>query len=466
MPPGPTTVALPAENLPGMQDSNSLLLTDLYQLTMLHGYFEEGMAESATFELFFRGLPPERNFLVAAGLETALAFLEQARFSPEELDWLAGTGRFPREFIDYLADWRFTGDIHAVPEGTVVYAQEPVLRVTAPLPQAQLVESRLINLLHLQTLIASKAARCVLAAPGKNLVDFGLRRAHGAEAGLLAARAAYLAGFAGSATVLAGQRFGVPTYGTMAHSFIQAHRDERAAFRSFAAAQPDNLVFLIDTYDTEQGAHIVAELARELRAGGGKVNAVRLDSGDLGAHARRVRAILDQSGASDVGIFASGDLDEYAIAGLLAAGAPIDGFGIGTRLDTSADRPYLECAYKLTEYAGEPRRKRSEHKASWPGRKQVWRKLDNGRMAGDTITLDGESAEGALLTAQAMTAGRRTRPPEPLASIRQRAAAELRRLPPNRRALSAAPPYPVEISTAVRRLADRADAEQARHAAR
>src|SRR5690554_6282532 len=248
-----------------MDAFNSLLLTDLYELTMLHGYYQQGMQQTASFELFFRRLPPARNFLLTAGLETVLDFVERARFSEPELDWLATLGHFPRDFLDHLADWRFDGDIDAVPEGTVMFPDEPVLRITAPLPQAQLLESRLMNLVHFQTLIASKAARSALVAPDRLLVDFGLRRAHGAEAGLLAARSAYLAGFAGTATVLAGQYYRIPLFGTMAHSYIQAHDSELEAFRSFAAAQPDNLVFLIDTYDTEGGARLVAQLATELR---------------------------------------------------------------------------------------------------------------------------------------------------------------------------------------------------------
>src|SRR5207302_1652471 len=272
---------------------------------MLHAYVRRGMDETAVFELFGPSLPPARGFLLAAGLEQALEYLATLRFTGEELAWLAGEGRFDRAFVDYLARLRFTGDVHALPEGTVFFADEPILRVTAPLPEAQLVESRLLNLLHFQTLVASKAARAVLAAPGKLLVDFGMRRAHGAEAALLAARASYLAGLAGSATVLANLRFGIPVYGTVAHSFVQAHED--------------------------------------------------------------------------------------ALRDLIASGAPIDGFGLGTRLVTAADAPYLDCAYKLVEYAGRPRRKRSEGKASWPGRKQVWRRHgDDGRMREDVLALEDD----------------------------------------------------------------------------
>ncbi|HEY5718855.1 MAG TPA: nicotinate phosphoribosyltransferase, partial [Gammaproteobacteria bacterium] len=335
-----------------MSDAGSALLTDLYQLTMLQGYQRGGMRDTAVFELFVRRLPQQRQFVVAAGLAQLLDYLEQLHFGGDELEWLASTGRFDRGFLDQLASFRFTGDVDAMPEGTVCFADEPLLRVTAALPEAQFIESRLINLVHLQTLIASKAVRCVLAAPGRQLVDFGMRRAHGAEAATLAARAAYLAGFTGTATLSAGREFGIPVFGTMAHSFVQAHADERTAFLDFALSQPDNVVLLIDTYDVEQGAREVVGLAGEFARHGIRVKAVRIDSGDLRDGARRVRAILDAGGMSDTGIFCSGNLDEYQLARLVAAGAPIDGYGIGTHMTTSHDLPSLDCAYKLQEYDG------------------------------------------------------------------------------------------------------------------
>ncbi|MBI3608517.1 MAG: nicotinate phosphoribosyltransferase [Nitrospirae bacterium] len=442
-----------------MRPESSALLTDLYQLTMLDGYFQRGMRETAVFEFFVRKLPHGRNFLLAAGLEQALEFLETLRFTPEELDWLARCGRFSRDFVDHLARLRFTGDVHAMPEGAVFFANEPILRVTAPIPEAQLVETRLINILHGQTLLASKAARSVLAAPGKLLVDFGLRRAHGAEAGLWAARAGYLSGLSGSSTVLAELRFGVPSYGTMAHSFIQAHDDEAQAFVDFARAQPNNVVLLLDTYDTEAAARKVVALAPQLEQEGILINGVRLDSGDLAEHAKKVRRILDEGGLKEVTIFASGNLDEYAVRDLLAGGAPIDGFGIGSRLDTSADAPYLDCAYKLQEYAGRPRRKRSEGKATWPGRKQVYRRYGpGGVMTSDVLTIEGDPQPGEPLIQPVMRGGRRLTPPTPLAESRARAAAELARLPPASRSLDDAPPYPVTITPALRALADTVDA--------
>ncbi len=346
----------------------SPLLTDLYQLNMIQAYLDRGETRTAVFELFVRTMPARRGFFVAAGLEQALGFLEELRLSAADIDWLKSTGRFKQNFVDYMSGMRFAGDVHAMPEGNVFFANEPVLRITAPLPVAQLVETRLINILQFQILIASKAARCMLAAPSKVLVDFGLRRAHGAEAGLMAARASYLVGFAGTATVLAGQQFGIPLFGTMAHSFIESFDDEAAAFESFARSRPDNVVLLLDTYDTEAAARKVVALAPRLSAVGIRIRGVRLDSGDLVALSRSVRNILDDGGLPDVTIFASGGLDEDALAAFMRREAPIDGFGIGTSLTTSSDVPTIDCVYKLQEYDGLPRRKRSDRKATWPGR--------------------------------------------------------------------------------------------------
>jgi len=437
----------------------SPLMTDLYQLTMLDAYHAHGMGETAVFELFVRKLPPQRNFMMAAGLAQALEFLEQLRFAPEELEWIEASGKFSRGFAAHLGRLRFTGEVHALPEGTIFFANEPVLRVTAPLPEAQLVETRLINLVHFETLVATKAARSVLAAPGKLLVDFGLRRAHGAEAGLLAARAAYIAGYSGTATVAAGSRMGIPVFGTMAHSFVEAHDDESAAFRRFAEACPQNVVLLIDTYDTEAAAHKVVELAPDLTRRGIQVKGVRLDSGDLAALSRSVRRILDQGGLAGATLFASGNIDEYRIRDLVAAGVPIDGFGVGTSLVTSSDAPYLDAVYKLQEYAGKPRRKRSTGKATWPGRKQVYRRYDRaGRLENDVITVEGDTQPGEALLVPVMRNGRRLAAPEGLAAIRERAAGQLVKLPDSLRALeSAASPYRVEIAPALRELAGQVD---------
>src|SRR4051794_22943765 len=404
-----------------MNPLSSPLLTDYYQLTMLQSYLERNMHETAVFELFVRKLPKARNFMVTAGLDQALDFLENLQFSPEELEWLAS--RFRPSLVKYLEQFRFSGEIDAMPEGTIFFPDQPVVRVTAPLPQAQLVESRIINLIHFETLIATKAARSVLVAPGKLLVDFGMRRAHGAEAALLAARASYLAGFSGTATVMAGALYGIPLFGTMAHSYIQAHGDEAVAFEHFARGHPDNVVLLIDTYDTEAGAVKVASLAPMLDALGIHIKGVRLDSGDLAAHAREVRDILDKARLESTTIFASGNLDEYRLNDLISAGAPIDGFGVGTALDVSADAPSLDFVYKLQEYAGKARRKRSEGKATWPGRKQVYRLYNSsdGTMARDVVALEkNDPQEGEVLIMPVMREGKRVDAPMPLDETRIR----------------------------------------------
>jgi nicotinate phosphoribosyltransferase len=441
-----------------MSDVSSPLLTDLYQLNMMQAYLDHARTDIAVFELFVRKLPAERGFLMAAGLEQALDYLEQLHFSMEEIEWLARSGRFGRGLLDYLGSFRFTGEVHAMPEGTVFFADEPILRVTAPLPEAQLVETRLINILHFQTLIASKAARMILAAGGKPVVDFGLRRAHGFEAGLMAARASYIAGFAGSATVLAEKRFGIPTFGTMAHSFIQAYDDELQAFDAFARSRPSKLTLLIDTYDTEAAARKVVALAPRLRARGISVGAVRLDSGDLIALARSVRRILDAGGCGEIGIFASGGLDEMAVARMLAARAPIDGFGVGTSLTTSSDVPALDCVYKLQEYGGVARRKQSVGKVTWPGRRQVWRRYGaDDRIAGDIVSLEGDAQQGEPLMQPVMQHGRRIAPSPSLADCRARAAGNLARLPQPLVRLEPGASCTVEVAHALRRLAREVD---------
>jgi len=441
-----------------MNISRTPLLTDLYQLNMIQAYLDHDKTEAAVFEFFVRKLPQSRNFLVAAGLEQALDFLENLQFSPDEIDWMRRSGRFSKSTIDCLERFRFTGDVYAMPEGTVCFPNEPVLRVVAPLPEAQLAETRLINILHFQILIASKAARQVLLAPGKVLVDFGLRRAHGAEAGLMAARASYIAGFSGTATMLAGQLYGIPLYGTMAHSFVQAFDDEMAAFEAFAESRPDNLVLLIDTYDTEAAARKVVQLAPKLAARGIKVSGVRLDSGDLIALSKSVRQILDEGGLEHVTIFASGGIDDAELAAFAQADAPIDGYGIGTSLTTSIDAPALDCAYKLQEYAGTGRRKRSAGKATWPGRKQVWRRYGaGGRMAGDVLSIETDTQPGEPLLEPVMRNGRRIGPAPSLAETRQRAADHLGHLPPELHRLETDVSYPVEIGAALRRLTEEVD---------
>ena len=435
-----------------------MLLTDFYQLTMLQGYFDKKMTQPAVFEFFVRKLPHGWGYLVAAVLEQVLDYLEGARFTDDELRWLAGSGRFRPEFVESLRAFRFTGEVHAMAEGTVFFPDEPVLRLTAPLPQAQLVETRIVNLLQYQTLVATKASRCANVAPGKLLVDFGLRRAHGAEAGLLSSRASYLGGFSGTATTVAAPLFGIPVFGTMAHSFVEAHDHELEAFETFAHTQPDNVVLLIDTYDTEAAARKLVALAPRLRADGIAIKSVRIDSGDLADHASKVRRILDEGGLKDIGIFASSGLDEYKVQRLLQAGAPIDGFGIGSKLDTSADAPCLDCAYKLMEYAGRPRRKHSEGKANWPGRKQVFRTRDaRGQIAGDLVALADEPAAGEPLLQQVMASGVRAAGQASLEQARLRLRAELEALPAALKALDAEPTYRVAVSDGLRSLAAQVD---------
>ena len=445
-----------------MDPTRSPLLTDLYQLNMIQAYLDRGETGTAAFEFFARKLPRRREFLMAAGLELAIDYLENLRFSPEELDWLARTGRFRKNLLDYLAAFRFTGDVHAMPEGTVFFPDEPILRVTAPLPQAQLIETRLVNLLHFQSLIASKAARMVLAAPGRLLMDFGLRSAHGAEAGLLAARASYIAGFAGTATVLAGMNFGIPIFGTMAHSFILAHDDESAAFENFARARPDNVILLIDSYDTQAAARKVVALAPRLKQAGIAVRGVRIDSGDLIALSKSVRRILDDGGLPEAAIYVSGGIDEDVLVAMAQAGAPIDGCGIGTSLTTSSDAPSLDCAYKLQEYGGLARRKRSPGKETWPGRKQVWRRYGpGGAIAGDILSVVDDKQEGEPLIVPAMQGGKRLGSKPSLANIRAHAARELERLPPPLRRLETGAAYPVQPADALTRLAAEVDRRSA-----
>ncbi len=349
---------------------NPALRTDLYELRMVASYLRRLPGSTATFSLSVRRLPPDRRFLVAAGLEECLEYLEALCFTPEDLEQLARLG-FDRRDLANLSGLRFTGEVVAVPEGRIVFAGEPLLEVTAPLAEAQLVETALVNLVTFPTAVASKAARCRLAAAGRlELVEFGLRRAHGGWAGLMAARGAGIVGFSGTSNVEAAQRYGMPAVGTMAHSYVQAFPDEQTAFAAFAEDFPGQAVFLVDTFDTLSGVAAAVETIREL---GLATAGVRLDSGDLVELARRTRVLLDEAGLGGVRIFASGNLDEYAVRQLVAAGAPIDAVGVGTRLAVSADAPYLETVYKLVEVDGRLVRKLSPGKASVPGRKQVWR---------------------------------------------------------------------------------------------
>lgn len=431
---------------------DAALFTDLYELTMAAAFFREGVGGSATFSLFVRRLPPERAFLVAAGLADVLEYLRTFRFSTGALDYLRAFGRFEPGFLEQLAALRFTGGVRAVREGTVLFANEPLLEVTAPLIEAQLVETAVINLCHGQTVLASKAARSVLAAGGRTLAEFGLRRSHGMDAGMKAARAALMAGFDSTSNVLAGLVYGAPLSGTMAHSFVAAFPFELDAFRAYARAFPDSAVLLLDTYDTTAAAHLAVPIARALAAQGHRLAGVRLDSGDLAALSREVRAVLDAGGCPDVRIFASGGLDEHDVAALLAAGAPIDAFGIGTRLDVSADAPSLDMVYKLVRLGDRDVLKLSPGKETWVGAKQVVRRLGpEGYLAGDTLALEEEQvpagAEGLL--EPVMRQGALLRPHPPLAALRAHCAEQLRRLPDGLRRLRNAEAYEVTPSEAL-----------------
>jgi nicotinate phosphoribosyltransferase len=438
-----------------VDDSNAALLTDLYQLKMAQAYFEEGLEDSATFDLVVRRLPPTRNFLLACGLDDALGFLERLRFERQALDHLAALGQFSSGFLDRLASMRFTGDVYAVPEGTPVFAGEPLLEIVARLPEAQLVETFVMNQIHLQTVLASKAVRVVAAAAGRPVVDFSLRRTHGADAGLKSARAFYVAGVAATSNVLAARIYGLPVAGTMAHSYVQAHAGEEAAFRSFLRLYPDGVV-LVDTYDTPAGVRRIVALARELGERF-RVRAIRLDSGDLEALSRAARHELDRAGLERVQILASGGLDEHSIDSLVRSGAPIDAFGVGTDLGASADAPVLDMIYKLVEYAGEGRTKLSADKKMLGYRKQVYR-----REAGDLLTRAGEEQPGRRLLVPVMRGGRRV-VDESLETIRDRARREIAALPERCRSLvSMDPPYPVELSAALEEEQERLEGRLAK----
>jgi nicotinate phosphoribosyltransferase len=426
------------------------LLTDLYELNMAASYLRRGMTAPATFSLFVRNLPDRWGFLVACGLEHCLDFLESFRFTDEDLDYLAETERYPSETLDAFRELRFTGNVWAIPEGRLVFPDEPLLEVTAPLPEAQLAETYLLNQVTYQTAIASKAARCRIAAPDRAMVDFAFRRVHGVEASFAVARATSIAGFAATSNVEAARILGLRATGTMAHSYIEAFDTEAEAFRAYAKDYPDRVVLLVDTYDTLQGIEKAIAVARELQAKGHSLAAIRLDSGDLGALARESRKLLDDAGLEEVQIFASGGLDEDVIASL--ADSPIDSFGVGTKVGVAADSPYLDSVYKLVEYDGHRVAKLSTAKATLPGPKQVWRRPG---FQGDVIGLREEAApEGAEPLLEPVMGGGQRRAGEELPEARERFASELEVLPDSLRSLDPAN-YPVEHTAALRDLSER-----------
>lgn len=445
---------------PWVTDQALALFTDLYELKMLQVYWRDGMGEEAVFDLYVRELPESRNYLLACGLDDALRYLETVRFAPDDLAYLASTGQFADDFLAWLGAFRFTGDVWAVPEGTPVFADEPLLEVVAPIPQAQLAETFLMNQIHFQTVVASKAARVVHAARGIPVVDFGLRRYHGTDAGMKAARASYVAGVASTSNVLAGAVYGIPIAGTMAHSFVQAFEDEIDSFRAFARTYPDTIL-LVDTYDTIEGVEKVVELARELGPAF-RVSGIRIDSGDLVALSHEARAILDAAGLDRIGIFLSGGLDEHRVAEVVASRAPVVGFGVGTRMGVPPDASALEIAYKLVAYGGEGRLKLSPGKPILPGPKQVFRvEGPDGRAAHDVVARHDEEQDGEPLLRPVMRGGKRL----PAGSVtldeaREHGRREVARLPDRILALGPArPPYDIEISEALRE----AQREAARH---
>jgi len=427
-------------------DDSAALFTDLYEFKMVDAYLEEDMHDEAVFSLFVRRLPSRRNFLLACGLDEALRYLETLRFTPAQLDYLASLRLFSDRLLRYLERFRFSGEVCAVPEGTPVFGEEPILEVVAPLPEAQLVETYLLNQIHLQTLAASKASRVVEAAAGRTVMEFGLRRTHGVDAGVKVARAAFIAGVDATSNVLAGQRYGMPVAGTMAHSFVQAHDGELEAFRTFARCFPETTL-LVDTYDTLRGVQHVIRLAKEL-GDGFHVHAVRLDSGDLLALSRAARQMLDDAGLRHVKLIASGNLEEESISWLLDQKAPVDGFGVGTALGVSSDVPCLDIVYKLVAYGGKDRIKLSAAKVLLPGRKQVFREEEEGVARRDVLARHGEQLKGRPLLRPVMRDGKRVEGTSPsLPEIRAYTRHELERLPSALRRLEpVSPPYRVEAS--------------------
>jgi nicotinate phosphoribosyltransferase len=435
----------PAENL--------TLLTDLYQLTMGQAYFRERRMGVATFSLFIRSYPTHRGYFVAAGLQDVLEYLESFSFDAAAVDYLASKKLFAEDFLHYLASLRFTGQVWAMPEGGIFFKDETIVEVTAPIIQAQIVETFIINQINLQSLIATKAARCAHASGDRQLVDFALRRTHGTDAGMKVARASYLAGFAGTSNVMAGERYGIPIVGTMAHSFVSSFDSEIDAFRAYVASFPDNAILLIDTYDTILGARNAVQVAKEMTARGKKLLGVRIDSGDLAAQASAVRKLLDEAGLHEVKIIGSGGLDEYDLADMARAGAPFDSYGVGTKMGTSADAPWTDMSYKLVEYEDRPTLKLSIGKISCPGRKQVFRRRNGlGKLAGDLIGLRDEEIAGEKLLTEVMRDGKTIASRPSLAESCETFAEAFAALPEGFKAIRNPQPYPVDFTTKLKTL--------------
>jgi nicotinate phosphoribosyltransferase len=430
------------------------LFTDFYELTMAQAYWQSGQTASATFSLFFRKYPPDRAYFVLAGLADVLDYLEGFRFSPGDLEYLHSLGRFDRDFLEYLRQLRFSGSVRAMPEGTIFFINEPVIEVTGPVIEAQLVETFLVNQINLQTILATKASRVVHAARGRLLVDFAARRTHGVEAANKLARASYLVGFDSTSNTLAGALYGIPVSGTMAHSYITSFESETESFRHFACSFPDTSTFLVDTYDTLEGTRKATLVALEMREHGHPLRAIRLDSGDLLDLSGKARVILDEAGLPEVQIFASGGLDEFEVDELLRAGAPIDAFGVGTKVGVSADAPWTDCAYKLVQYGGRPVLKLSTKKQTLPGPKQVFRYRDSrGTYLRDVIAKGEERSEdGQPLLGKLMEAGKRVTADPILDELRQLFRREFACLPERHKALRSPEVYDVRFSKELEQL--------------
>ena len=431
------------------------LFTDLYELTMGQAYFAQGMHQQATFSLNVRTYPPNRGYLVSAGLDDVLDFLSRLHFDDEAVQFLRSTGMFREDFLEFLRSVRFTGGVRAIPEGRVFFADEPLLEITAPIIEAQLVETYIINQMNLQSALATKAARCVWAAQGRGIADFASRRTHGSDAAMKMARASHIAGFASTSNVLAASHYGIPPAGTMAHSFISSFPSELEAFRAYANCFPDRTILLLDTYDTLAGVWNAVAIAKELEADGRRLAGVRLDSGDYGKLSLQVRHVLDDHGLDYVRILVSGGLDEYELESLIASGAPVDLFGVGTKAGVSADAPWSDMVYKLVCFDSRPVMKLSEGKMSLPGTKQIFRRHDgNGVLSGDIIGLheDAGPVDSSPLLEEVMAGGVRTTSSPTLAELRETFRSEFARLDTRYKDLRQPPHFPVSVSPSLQRM--------------
>ena len=433
------------------------LFTDLYELTMAASYFAHNVFDTATFSLFIRDVYATRNYFVAAGLEQVLDELAAFQFSDRDISYLQSTGRFSEQFINYLAQLRFTGEVYAMPEGTVFFANEPVMEVTAPIVEAQLIETFVLNTIGFQTMIASKAARCFHAAGGRPLIDFSLRRTQGQDAGIKVARSTFIAGFAATSNVLAGKIYGIPISGTMAHSYVSAFDNELDAFFAYADTFPDHSIFLIDTYDCVEGARHAADVAKEMQKSGHTLIGVRLDSGDMVSLSREVRKIFDDAGLYDVKIYASSGFDEFKIAKVISEGGAIDAFGVGTKVGVSADAPFVDVVYKMVRFKGRDVKKLSPGKVTLAGEKQVFRKSDqNGRYLEDIIGQRNEIiSEGKPLLEKVMENGHLLRPHPQLQMLQEKFKENFASLDDGYKSIQDHKAYPVKLSTRLKNLQER-----------